>query len=291
MKISGFTIVKNAVRYDFPVVEAIRSILPICDEVIVLIGDGDDDTENLIRSIDSPKVKIRHSVWNENLRKGGEVLADETNKAFALIDSEADWAFYIQADEVIHEKYLPEIKQEMQNYLHAPEVEGLLFNYKHFYGSYAYVGNSRRWYRREIRIVRNLPQIRSYKDAQGFRIDNRKLKVRYIAPYVYHYGWVKDPILQSEKIANSSRYWKSDSWITQHLSKEKPYNYLENIDTLELFTETHPQVMQARVNRQDWYFDFEPSMIRLSLKERLSRWSEKWFHWRPGEYRNYEIVA
>src|SRR6478609_8763907 len=110
MKISGFTIIRNAVSNDYPIVEAITSILPVVDEMIVLVGDSEDATEDLIRNINSNKIKIHHSIWDNSLRKGGEVLAVETDKAFQLIDPESDWAFYIQGDEVVHEKYLPTIK-------------------------------------------------------------------------------------------------------------------------------------------------------------------------------------
>src|SRR4051812_33586569 len=116
MKVSGFTIVRNAIKYDYPIVEAITSILPLCDEVIVAVGKSEDETLQLIRSIGSPKIKIIETVWNESLREGGKVLADETNKAFAGIAADADWAFYIQGDEVIHEKYLPVIREAMEKY-------------------------------------------------------------------------------------------------------------------------------------------------------------------------------
>src|SRR5438045_1755818 len=127
MKISGFTIVRNAIKYDYPIVEAITSILPICDEVIVAVGKSEDETLQLIRSINSPKIKIIATVWDESLRVGGKVLADETNKAFATVSADTDWAFYIQGDEVIHEKYLPVIKEAMQKYKDDKSVEGLLF--------------------------------------------------------------------------------------------------------------------------------------------------------------------
>ena len=38
MKVSGFTFVRNVVKYDYPVVESIRSILPVVDEFIVNVG-------------------------------------------------------------------------------------------------------------------------------------------------------------------------------------------------------------------------------------------------------------
>ena len=169
MFISGFTIIKNAIINDYPIVEAISSILPVVNEMIVLVGDCDDETLQLIGSINSNKIKIHHSVWDNTLRVGGVVLAVETNKAFKLINPKADWAFYIQADEAVHEQYLPTIKRAMEKYVDDKRVEGLLFNYLHFYGTYDYVGDSRKWYSKEIRIIKNDAAISSYRDAQGFR--------------------------------------------------------------------------------------------------------------------------
>src|SRR5947199_10202903 len=125
MKISGFTIIKNAILNDYPIVEAISSILPAVNELVVLIGDSQDDTESLIKSIKDSKIKIYHSVWDASLRKGGKVLAVETNKAFRLIAPESDWAFYIQGDEVIHEKYLPKILNACKEYCDNDKIQGL----------------------------------------------------------------------------------------------------------------------------------------------------------------------
>ncbi len=170
MKTAGFTFIRNALLYDYPVVEAITSILPVCDFFVAAVGKSDDGTLDLIRGIGDPKIHILETVWDDTLREGGRVLAEETNKAFDAIPPEFDWCFYIQADECVHEADLPAIQAGMERWLHDPETEGLLFKYRHFYGSYDYVGASRRWYRREVRIIRNDKRIRSYRDAQGFRI-------------------------------------------------------------------------------------------------------------------------
>jgi glycosyltransferase involved in cell wall biosynthesis len=167
MKVSGFTIVRNAVRYDYPIVEAITSILPLCDEVVVAVGKSEDGTLELIKRIPSEKIRIIETIWDDNLRKGGRVLAIETDKAFHAISPDSDWAFYIQGDEVLPEKYLESVKAALRRYKDDVRVDGLLFNYRHFYGSYDYVGESFRWYRREIRIIRNDMTIFSYNDAQG----------------------------------------------------------------------------------------------------------------------------
>ena len=116
MKVSGFTFVKNAIKYGYPVTASIRSVLPLVDEMIVCLGDSEDDTTRLIESIGSDKIKIIHSVWDSSLREGGKVLAVETNKALDATTAESDWLFYIQADEVIHEQYYPVILNAMQKY-------------------------------------------------------------------------------------------------------------------------------------------------------------------------------
>src|ERR1700744_1756952 len=193
MKVSGFTFIRNAVNNDYPVVEAITSILPICDEFVVAVGKSDDNSRKLVEAIGPPKIRIIDTVWDDSLREGGKVFAIETNKALATISPDTDWAFYIQGDEVVHEKYLPLIKKEMEDNLSDPNIEGLLFKYVHFYGSYDFYGDTRRWYRREIRVIKNLKGMSSYRDAQGFRRDDRKINVKLIDAYIYHYGWARPP--------------------------------------------------------------------------------------------------
>ena len=200
MKVSGFTFIRNGIKFDYPFVEAIKSILPICDEMIIVVGNSDDETRESIVNLNEPKIKIIDTVWDENLRTGGRILAQQTDIAMQHITG--DWGFYIQGDEVVHEKYLPVIKKAMEDNLNNKEVEGLLFNYKHFYGSYDYIGDSNKWYRREIRVVRTGINVSSYRDAQGFRIDNRKLKVKHINAEVFHYGWVRNP--RANQLKNQS---------------------------------------------------------------------------------------
>ena len=147
MKVCGFTIVRNAIKYGYPVVESIKSILPLCDRMIVAVGNSDDGSLGLIKSIGDEKITIVETVWDDNLKEGGRVLAIETNKAMDRIPDTFDWCFYIQADEVVHEKFHPIILSEMKRTMDQPDVEGLLFNYLHFWGTYDYVGISREWYR------------------------------------------------------------------------------------------------------------------------------------------------
>ncbi|MDD4149942.1 MAG: hypothetical protein PHE33_07920 [Bacteroidales bacterium] len=244
MKVCGFTFIRNAIKFDYPVKEAILSILPLCDEIVVAVGNSEDNTLELIRNIAPDKIKIIETVWDDSLRVGGKVLAVETDKAFQAIANDYDWCFYIQGDEVIHEKYIDTIRSSMQNYLYDERVDGLLFNYQHFYGSYDYVGESYRWYRREIRIVRNNKSIYSFRDAQGFRKDNDKmLRVKQIDAFVYHYGWVKDPAAMQRKQEEFNKLWHDDDWVNANVRKADEFDYSE-IDVLKSFDGTHPKVMR-----------------------------------------------
>ena len=290
LKIAGFTFIRNALLYDYPVVEAITSILPLCDYFVVAVGKSADDTLNLVRSIGDPKMHIIETEWNDALREGGRVLAEETNKAFDAIPPGFDWCFYIQADECVHENDLPAIRAAMERWQNDPETEGLLFHYRHFYGSYDYVGVSRRWYRREVRIIRNDKNIRSYRDAQGFRkLGGVKLHVRQIDAHIHHYGWVKHPAAQQRKQLNFNRLWHSDEKVMAMVGAADTFIY-DGSEPLERFAGTHPAVMLPRIRAANWQFAGHPEQARWSWKDRLSRFLEQKTGWLPGEYRNYSLL-
>lgn len=289
MKISGFTFIRNANRFDYPIREAILSILPVCDEVVVMVGKSDDGTRELIESIGDPRIKIFDSVWDDTLREGGRVLAEETNKAFDHISPDTDWAFYIQGDEVFHEHGVEAIQDAMKTYLNDPRVEGLLFNYHHFYGSYDYIGDSRRWYRKEIRIIRNDKSIRSWRDAQGFRKNGKKLNVKPVYAFMHHYGWVKPPKVMQEKQLNFNKLWHSDDWVKEHIPNVSEFDY-SGIDSLLRFRGTHPAVIRDRIAACNWKFAFDPTKRNRSLKQLFLKVIEDITGWRIGEYRNYRLV-
>ncbi len=286
MKVSAFTFIRNAIQYDYPIVESIKSILPLCDEYIVVVGNSTDDTLGLIERINSQKIKIIHSIWDDSLREGGRVLAIETDKALTEIAKDSDWAFYLQGDEVVHEKDLENIKNAMLKWKDTPKVEGLLFDYIHFYGSYKYVGDTRRWYRHEIRVVRPNIGVFSYKDAQGFRIKpNKKLRVKKANAHIYHYGWVKSPQNQLAKIRSFHRLWYQND-----IPSDAKFSY-EGIDSLALFEGTHPNIMEERVKNEDWIFE-HPLHVKnfKDFKEKFLDWFERNIGYRIGEYKNYRLI-
>lgn len=289
MKISGFTIIRNAVINDYPAVEAISSILPVVDEMVVSVGKSDDETESLIRSMGSDKIRIVHSEWDLSQLPGGRVMAIETDKAFAQISPDADWAFYIQCDEVVHEQYHHTIREACAKYLKNRDVLGLVFGYIHFYGTYDYIGDSRAWYNREIRIIRNDKRIHSFRDAQGFRIDGKRLPCKPIEAFVYHYGWVKNPLLMDRKLRNLSKNWMRKKDRARLESASAVFNY-QDYDSLARFTGTHPEVMKHRISEKNWEVELDLGRRRLSAKKWVLYLFEKLTGVRPFAFRNYRFV-
>lgn len=251
MKVSGFTIVRNGDLYAYPFKEAILSILPLCDEMIVNVGKSDDDTLNIVNSIKDKKIRIFESEWDMNL-KGGKVLSVETNKA--LKECSGDWCFYIQGDEVLHEKYYEEVRSAMIKYKDDEKVEGIRFFYEHFYGSYDYVqDNYRNWYLREVRIVKNSDNIVSWGDAMDFRHkDGSKINSKDIKAKIYHYGWVRPPDKLINKRKDFEKLYNTDEVAEKNISQFQNYDDLGN---LKKFTETHPAVMKERISDSNWNFD------------------------------------
>lgn len=291
MKVTGFTFIRNAIANDYPIREAILSVLPLCDDFIVALGNSTDETSELVKSISPEKIRTIDTIWNESLKEGGFVFADETNKALAEITKDTDWLIYIQGDEAVHEDYLSLIKKEMEAELTNNNVEALLLKYKHFYASYDYVAESRRWYRREVRILKNLQGVHSYKDAQGFRINGRKLNVKLIDAYIYHYGWVKPPKGLQGKVRNFNKYYQTEEWIEENYPVQNTFD-MHNADRLVHFKASHPAVLKARIKAANWKFeqDLTKQTPKMNFRRRLLQKIEDLTGLRLFEYRNYKIV-
>jgi glycosyltransferase involved in cell wall biosynthesis len=282
MRVSGATFVRNAVKFDYPVTESIKSVLPLCDEFIVNVGDSEDRTLELIQSIRSKKMRVLESTWDDTLRRGGRILSQQTD--IALKECRGDWIFYIQADEVLHERYLDALENKLETWLGRREVEGLLFDFKHFYGSYYLTKDERGWYPREIRIIRNGLGTTSWKDAQGFRLNGRKLRVVPAGAEIYHYGWAREPDVMLSKQKNLDRFWHDDDWIAERYKLGMPIP----VKGVVPFTAAHPSVMEARINSATWDRYRDPALrgrLRRPLLRRLSSVFD-----RLGEYRNYVLL-
>ncbi|MEO1450946.1 MAG: hypothetical protein AAFV07_15560 [Bacteroidota bacterium] len=314
MKISGFTMVKNADKLYYPIKAAIASILPIVDEFVVALGDCDPDdrTEAEIRSLDSPKIKLIHTTWDLNAFPNGTENAHQTDIAKAACSG--DWLFYLQADEVVHEKFHQPIFDRCQELLRDTRIEGLLFDYVHFWGDYQHHQVAHGWYPHEIRIVRNDPDIHSWESAQSFRripdFDGKtyrqqegtyKLKVARVPAKIYHYGWVRPPrFMQKKRKALDTIHKGVERVQSQYADQGDMFDY-GPLRLAREFTGTHPAVMQEWISRFDWADQLRvegsipsnrPRFKHEKMKYRiLTAIEQGLLGGRPlGGFQNYELV-
>jgi hypothetical protein len=252
VKISGFSFARNAEKLYFPVKEAITSILPICDEFVIAVGDCDDDdrTRSLIEGIGDPRIRIIDTIWPRPGEGDNHIYSGQTN--LALSQCRGDWCFYIQSDEVVHEKYLPIIKARCEELAGDSRVQGLLFDFRHFWGDYGHCQGGHKWYSREIRIVRNGLEIVSWKDAQSFRLCEKKIKVARAGAEVFHYGYVRPPrLMQRKSYTHYVNYGGAGNADAAFKDRPVDFDY-GPLDRTEKFTGAHPAVMAARIASMDW---------------------------------------
>jgi len=266
MMISGFSFVRNANKYCFPVVESITSVLPVVGEFVVVVVRSEDDTRESVAAIGSDKVKIIDCEWPESIEAGQHVYSQLTN--LALSHCKGDWCFYLQADEVVHEDDLPKIQSACERWLGDNRVEGLLFDYLHFWGDYKHCQSGHGWYKREIRIVRNGLGIRSKGDAQSFRhVDKRKLTAALSGARIFHYGYARPPGVMRAKATSSEKIYHGDGARVDE-SPEFDYGPLAR---LAIFTGTHPALMKERISHMDWQSKLRdadpPGMVRELYKD------------------------
>jgi hypothetical protein len=286
VKVSGFTIVRNAIKLDFPVEASIRSILPICDEVVVNVGRSEDETLDLVRSIHDPKIRIIETEWD--MARRNTVLGHETHRAMRACTH--PWGVYIQADEVLHEKGADELAAAIQSSEGDQRIEGLLVRYLHFYGGFDTVATHRRWYRREVRAVRLDPEldIVPYQGAQGFRVgpQHRRIRARLTGAEMFHYGWARPARALREKreLGRTMYPWRN---------ADASLPLLAWMPGLKRFGGTHPAVAWQWIEARS--FDDErvigPRQFRWRfLRYYISTVIERVTGARVFEFRNYEIV-
>src|SRR5581483_2602647 len=290
MKVSGFTFLRNAEKMGYPFVQSIRSILPIVDEFVVALGPSDDRTEEMVRAIGDPKIRIIPTVWNERVRSDYSIkgFVYGQQKSIALFNCTGDWAFYLEGDEVVHEEDLPKIRGAMEKHLNDEAVEALVFDYLHFYGNANTYAWSPRWYRTAPRILRNTIPVWAPKGLFFIVLDTHKCgrypRAAHTGATIYHYGWLKSEETMTLRKQTIRKYWNE--------APPPPIKYTR-IDpaTLRLFRGTHPKIAQDWLRPADGVFAADPN-YELTFRERKHRAMlklEEWFGFKFNK-KHYRLV-
>ena len=288
MKISGFTYIRNGFEYKYPFLASIKSLLPIVDELIVVVGDSSDGTREAIEKLANVKIKIVDSIWNNSLRSGGILFAEQSN--IGLKYASGDWLIHLQADEVLMEDSKDEILKSISYANLNENIDGVLFPFLHFWGDYNHIRNTRRTHRYEIRAFKNNRNVLSFRDSQGFRkydknSNGKKLRVIKTKVKVFHYSYSRNPKLMKKKANYFKRFWHSDDWI-QKKTNEKPFD-VNYVDKLESYSGIHPKYMKSTIKQKDWNFTYDSKKSNITFIDIILNFIEKITGYRLFEYRNY----
>jgi glycosyltransferase involved in cell wall biosynthesis len=298
MKLAGFTYVRNGFDYGVPFLESIQSVLPICSEFIVAVGDSTDGTREAIVQLNNPKIKIIDTVWDMQLKEGGKVFAQQAN--IALDHVQADWCLHIQSDEVFHEKELDNIVAQIDAHDADKKVDGFILPFIHFWGGYDHIRNTRRVHNFEIRIFRNHIGVRSYRDSQGFTkyqsfeaYENgtekgEKLHVKKLDATVYHYTGIRSPDAYAKKVAMFQSYYNTAEGLKKIMAS---HNYqMHSVDRTIPFQGEHPAIMHAKVAAQDWEYSYKKDLSVWHKKDKFLQPIEDFLGFKFGEYKNYHLI-
>lgn len=272
--ISGFTILRSVPGYEYPVRESLRSLLPLVREVVVVAQRGDPALPG-VRALGDERIVVVETDWSAEPAVGGATLARQTN--LALARCRLSWAFYLQADEVIHERDYDAIRVAVARYDRAAQVDALSFRFLHFEGAYGYVNPLR--YRRQCRLVRNDDRLCSVRDAAGFgRRDGRPLRTRRSGACIFHYGWCAAPPQLKAKTMALARLYHDEAYVRARWARV-PAESIGSVDLAFRWSGSHPAVMRERMARQDWVVRRErrpPLDTPLLAPHFYAAWLRKW---------------
>lgn len=294
MLISGLSFIRNGIALGYPFVEAIRSILPLVDEMVVVVGESTDGSREAIEAIGDPKIRIIDSVWPPRITPKASVLTHQTN--LGLLHCRGDWVVYVQGNELFHERDLPKLRTMMTEHLDNPEVEGLLIERLVFFGDYRhFIRTYPDRFKYVVRAFKPWLGVYSITTAMNFAVFDkygergRPLRSLDTGIDMFRYGKLLTPEAMTYKLRNAPHKLCGDD---VNFVADEYYQWLPR-DCVRPYTGSHPAVMEARIAAHTMHLDLDDPRWRTqpTRKER-TRLLETAFYrrfglpkWRPGRYR------
>lgn len=275
VKLYGFAIIRNGVKYDYPFVESLKCLNNLCEEVYVAAGDSEDNTNEVLNDLGF--LNIENTVWDPALLKaGGVILSQQTNLILNKLrkdkkDVKHAWGLYLQCDEVLHQR---QFKKLLTDIWHAEEhgYDAISLRYFHFWQSHNKIAINKKWYPEEIRVVKLDSKVESWGDAQSFRNCEN---VYQSDVTVYHYGHIRDEEKYKVKKKEFLELYHTEDKIDKYRKREKRFD--DQTEVLDFFG-PQPAIMKERIEKlggvftapakEDIYIigdrnDYEPELINM----------------------------
>jgi hypothetical protein len=217
---------RNGTKLGYPYELAIKSLRPLCDEVVVLVDPtSEDDTMARVHAL-SPD-RIVESVWDMN-NHNGHTNCEITVQTRKLCDAASgDWIVSLQADEILHEKdsaYLREVIERSE----AEGVTGNAIERLYFYGALDRYRQD--WTQWLVRIFKRGCWKPDVDGAMKFEPIGDQ-RVGAVTPFLYHYSRVGNPQVIAERVRNLDGFFHAPDKILPGQIAPYDFSKLRKLDT------------------------------------------------------------
>lgn len=251
MKLAGATFIRNGITYDYCYRETIECLLEFCDHVFVVDAGSDDGTCEDIETITSPNltlIKRPKQEWIATEGKGRTKLCYFTDIALkAADDAGYDYTFYLQCDEIVHERSYPYIREAIKS-----NTSGYLCERINLWGSpYTKLNVPQNRMPCSTQVVRlTQSEHRSYGDAESLAVPI--LNIDWVDKItMYHMGFVR----------------------RREVMKDKVINMQENV--FELGHHDPKLDLSDIFNPEFWFTNSELEFIEEPLPRIIQKWAEE----------------
>ena len=187
--LGGSIFVRNAVKFDYCIREAVESLVPLCDEVVVLDCQSEDDTMDILQELEAKHGNVR-------VYDGGEWECAPNFERLALLANQAKeflrtkWHFMLQADEVLHEDSYPRVREALA--LAGPGNKTWMVKRFNLYPDFDHYvkENSKRKPCNDYPLRLGRRDIPAVGDAEGLFLVGFNPKWRDLI-HIFHYGYVR----------------------------------------------------------------------------------------------------
>lgn len=253
-RLSAFSYLKNGVVFDYPFIESLLSIAPICDQIIVCYAsESTDGSREALEALQAklPQLELYPSkVWQTPGLSQGEVIRLAAEEAEAYCDG--DWLLHLQADEVYLNAEVLSIKNYLDQY-HCLDIDGFFFQVLHFYADYDMVigpqGAKAGWYQETMRLSR-AGKAKHIQDAWTQLLKEPQSKALRVPIRIFHYGHVREKEAMRLKASYMERLYHDladDYEVCAAQAFE--YNAVPK-ELIEPFDAEHPETMLKRISSQ-----------------------------------------